>query len=368
MDDVRDLVSAVGPYLSDALVSPSSLADLERLTRRLPRHVAGVTFECRLGDSDAPADLSLRFGRTDGGREILSGRGIFAGPAAGLLGHPLWSRIHRFAREWASPQSPLHDRIGGIWLEFDVCGPPARVPLPNVFLDPSVDASLNGDGSIRPGWAAGVHQMLVGTALPLLLGHPVPRETDRKLLECLTMLPSGGFPYSVGMMLTRPTRGIRLCALGISPTDAPEYLRRVGWTSSIREVEAIIAKFGALADLMLVDLDVDESIGPAIGLEFACRQKDGSVDQRLPLLADLLMESGLCLPDKRRAVVAWPGVAPYVAALGAWPDSLALPSFANLAIRGILDRMVTHIKLTYHPDRPLQAKAYLSCRVRRQSD
>jgi hypothetical protein len=365
MDDVRDLVSAVGPYLSDALVSPSSLTDLERLARRLPRHVAGVTFECRLGESDAHADLSLHFGRADGGRETLSGRGVFAGPAAGLLGHPIWSRIHRFAREWVSPQSPLHDRIERLWLEFDVSGPPARVPLPSVFLDPSVDESWKRDGSAPAGWAAGLHQVLVGTALPLLLGQPVPRGTDQKLLECLTLLPNGSFPYSVGTMLPRASRNIRFCAVGIPPDEAPEYLRRVGWANSIREVELLIAKFGALADLMLVDLDVDESIGPAIGLEFTCRRKDGTADQRLPLFADLLTASGLCLPDKGRGVVAWPGIAPYVAALGTWPDPMALPSFANLTIRGLLDRVVTHIKLTYHPDWPLQAKAYLSCRVRR---
>jgi hypothetical protein len=365
VDDIRDIIAAVSPYLSEALVSPASRADLESLARLLPRHLVGLCLECRLGESEARADLSLRFGSSDGGREILAGRGHVAGPSAGLLGHPIWARVHRFSREWASPRSPLYTRLDHVWLEFDVAGPPPRVPVPSVFLLPA-DAEQWSEGpSTFAGSATDLHHVMVRTALPLLIGSAVPEGTDQKLLECLIQLPSGSRLYSLGLMLARRARGIRFSAIGIPPSRVPDYLRGVGWTGAIQEIEAIIARFAGLADLAIINLDIDDTVQPGIGLEFFFRRRaepDG--DPRFTLFGDLLTESGLCLPDKRAGVLAWPGCAPHMVAPRTWPESLVSTSFGSLAVSSIVNRALSHFKVSYHPDRPLQAKAYLSCRVK----
>jgi hypothetical protein len=365
VDDIRDIVAAVSPYLSDALVSPASRADLESLARLLPRHLAGLCLECRLGESEARADLSLRFGSADGGREILAGRGHVAGPSAGLLGHPIWARVHRFSREWVSPRSALYTRLADVWLEFDVAGLPPRVPLPSVFLLPADVQHSNERPSTFAGTATDLHHMMVRTALPILTGSAVPEGTDQKLLHCLTHLPTGSRLYSLGVMLARRARGIRFSAIGIPPSRVPDYLRRVGWPGAIQEIEDIISRFAGLADLAIINLDIEDTVQPGIGLEFSFRRRaepDG--DPRFALFGDLLVDAGLCLPDKRAGVLAWPGCAPDMVAPWAWPESLVSTSFGSLTVSSIVNRALSHFKLSYHPDRPLQAKAYLSCRVK----
>ncbi|HZI02816.1 MAG TPA: hypothetical protein VEZ71_02275, partial [Archangium sp.] len=80
------------PHLSPRLISPTALADIERIARLLPP-VSASGFECRLGREEAQADFGVRFLATDGSRAVLAGRAdTGATLPSSLFTHPVWER------------------------------------------------------------------------------------------------------------------------------------------------------------------------------------------------------------------------------------------------------------------------------------
>src|SRR5207302_10640316 len=76
-----------------------------------------------------------------------------------------------------------------------------------------------------------------------------------------------------------------------------------------------------------------------------------------PLLTRLV-EEGLCTPQQGDALSGWPGQSD--PARGPWPDSLILASLRRAADEfGVVQRYLSHVKLSIRPGHPLEAKAYL---------
>jgi hypothetical protein len=67
-------------------------------------------------------------------------------------------------------------------------------------------------------------------------------------------------------------------------------------------------------------------------------------------LLDHLVQKGLCSPEKRLAVLAYPGIVDAAGpSLGSRPDE----RFSSI------DKEIMLIKLVYQPGKPMRAKAYL---------
>jgi hypothetical protein len=227
------------------------------------------------------------------------------------------------------------------------------MPVPNVFVGPESGAPLND-----------LHGWVVEVALPLLLGHSLPNEEGRKLLESLSRMPAGGRVYQLGVMFARQSRGVRLCLSGIAADELPGYLHNLGWTGSVKELATVVSRFAELAKVSVVGIDLADTVGPRIGLEFSFYSATQPGDPRSSLFLRHLVERGLCLPEKRDAVLAWPGYTPCVTDPPQWPEHMTQGGvFSSLTGYRILARRLSHIKLSYQADRPLEAKAYLSCRV-----
>jgi hypothetical protein len=58
-----------------------------------------------------------------------------------------------------------------------------------------------------------------------------------------------------------------------------------------------------------------------------------------------LVERGLCLTEKRDALIKWPGY--------------FFERLAHVEVPNVLNRSLYHVKLIYEPERALKAKAYL---------
>jgi hypothetical protein len=84
-----------------------------------------------------------------------------------------------------------------------------------------------------------------------------------------------------------------------------------------------------------LEFDVDEALGPRIGIVLAPANAAGWVD----LLA-ALVSHGLCTPAKRDALLVWPG------------DT----DGTSRALR----RTLSHVKLSAAPSGGLEAKAYIT--------
>src|SRR5207249_650425 len=76
-------------------------------------------------------------------------------------------------------------------------------------------------------------------------------------------------------------------------------------------------------------------------------------------LLDHLVEIGLCLPAKRDALVAYPGVSSEQTDAERWPAGMARVSeFLGGRTTGLFLRVLHHVKIVYEPGAALEAKAY----------
>lgn len=338
-------LDAFAPFLPPALVPAAALERARATSGRLPAPLTDrLCLECRLRGDDPRTDLVVGVER--------AGAAILAGGDAALPLHPSfaerepWVRLREFCREWLAPGSPLHRAVERLWLEFDIPatadGDADAAPLPGVFIDlatPAAGASPE-----------------ISRALGALLGRGLPAAVGNGLERCLAALPAGAAVPYAGVLIPRGTDLVRLCVSGLDEVSLPGYLWAVGWPGSHVALRGLLARLRApggqeaAPTLSLLHLDVGAAGAlPKIGLELAFARPDqlrGRLREE-PFLA-LLVEEGWCAPEKRDALLAWPGAAVTRLPHELWP-SLAL-------------RQVAHVKLALAGDGVAEAKAYLSLR------
>ena len=348
-----EVLRPVWPYLGDSLISPDCISEIAAVARHLPAGMSEIAgFECRLGAAAARADFLVCTRAVDGERESLAGAGPADPRPNGSPDDP-WSRVRRFAAEWASPGSPLHERVWSVWLEFDVAERSAPLPVPNVFVGPArpLAGSTAGDAGHAWVWA---------TALPALRGADLPPAIRRGLADCLAALPVGAGVFHVGLMLARPLDAVRVCVVGLDPAAMPEYLGRVGWGGPRGELEGVLERFGRLADRIGLDIDVGETVGPRVGLECYLIGPTAPLPRWRPLL-DELVRAELCRPEKRAALLRYPGYLDDRRSRDVWPEHLLrVASFLESRVQSVVRRSLHHVKLSCEAGRPLEAKAYLA--------
>jgi hypothetical protein len=147
-------------------------------------------------------------------------------------------------------------------------------------------------------------------------------------------------------MLGRPGEAVRVSVL-VPRLDAHPYLASIGWHSGLETLDRGIEAFASYTDFddpyaaVQIDLDVGGVIGPLIGLTLRPRHLSG-----WPGLLDALVGAGLCAPQKRDALLAWPG-----------------QTVAELEADGqlqscILERDISHAKISCGAGVEPKAKAY----------
>ena len=347
----------VAPFLPGDLITPDNLRRIVATVGRLPLAVTGFFgFECRLGESAATADFAFRVTRLHGGHAVLAGLSAGHTLPAAWREHPIWNRLGQFCAHWAEPSSALHANVRELWLELDVPDAPTpAVPLPSVFFGPPAARDPAGYG-----W-------IVEDAIPLLRGDPLPLPTARRLRAFVDALPAEATVRHVGLMLGRPTDMVRLVINHDPPFDSLRaLLDRVGWPGASGEAHAALSPIARLAPSpkMMLSLDVGSRIGPRVGLECSIPAGPEWSSGRASFLEYLVAE-GLCVPAKRAALAAWEGWSHEPDGDAVSPEQLApLSGLVGLPARGVFVPKLSHIKVSYERDRPLEAKAYLAVHLR----
>ena len=314
------------PYVPPELISSDAFLKLDRIAQLLPSSVTDFFgFECLLGSEAPTADFLICSRVRHGSREVLAAwqPDVELSPSADSI----WLRLRRFAQEWTNAQSPLYNNVHNLWLEFDVDPASTHVPPPNVF--------IGSDSLCAPDSVASDSSWLPRTALPMLLGHQVSRQTIAVISRCVNSLPSYGHIFQVGLMLARSSAAVRLCIRGLSGAGIPDYLVAIGWDGCMRDVKELIDSFTPITQSVDLDVDVIDRVLPKVGLELY----PGNGMSRLHLLVDHLVSAGLCTPCKAAALRSWPGMA----------------EVEHKTFR----RSLHHIKVVLTSDVPLLAKAYL---------
>jgi hypothetical protein len=130
--------------------------------------------------------------------------------------------------------------------------------------------------------------------------------------------------------------------VGTAADLLPDYLTRIGWAGSTKEVEKILDRYCRDADHILVDLITRDTIPPKIGIGLFSDPTDAEIGWSF--LLRQWVRDGLCSMEERDALLAWPGSSHVVYRDHLWPT---------------LMRRKLFFKLVYRPDRPLEVKAYL---------
>jgi hypothetical protein len=350
------LDAAVAPRISDRLISLESLSNIRQIAALLPGAITDFFgFECELGVSDPTADFLVCCRASQGAPNVLSGQMPDRDLPALLLNHPVWQRIRSFSKEWSNPGSAVADRIHNVWLEFDVDGIPASIPVPSVFIGPENLQSTNPavDTSQMPDRCA----WLTDSALPLLLGGEIPPALKGQIARCLNLLPPGARMFQVGLMLSRASSLTRLCVRGVSPKQILEYLQVLDYDASSGQLHALLELLSPMVERIDLDMDVGDRVLPKIGLECYLPANTSAVHQFL----NHLVSCGLSTPAKAEALESWGGVAHERSNPEIWPrDLLALSGFLGGRAHSAFARWLHHVKIVHQPGLPLQAKAYLA--------
>jgi len=351
---------AAGRGFPPGLFSADGLARITTIADQLSGHLTSTFgFEIELGRPPGTADFALAVTALHGGREILAGASPADPPLPGAHDGD-WGLIAALSRAWSVPGSALDLELHNLALEFDLPEGSQGAPAPNVFLGARTGVLPPKAG--HPGQMelplVGSAAWLVDDALPLL-GRRLPRAQRDSLFRCFEALPQGSRAFQVGVMLARPIDALRVCVIGLDHRRVTDYLGRIGWPGDLIELDSLVGPLAAGSDSVVLDVDVGERVVPSLGIEcFAGEDGDPGLADRWARFLDPVVQAGLCLPERRQALLDWPLVIRESEAAG-WPPHLRQASgFVGGEVEGSLVRAINHVKLGWAPGR-VQAKAYL---------
>jgi hypothetical protein len=339
---LADFLSGVLPFvpapLIDAAWKERILATAGVLPSRFVDSLFG--FECPLGTDEPAADFLVSAQTRMRGAELL-------GDTAAALEsrHPdsSWSSIGALAERWQNDP-----RVDNFWLEFDLGGPAPRVP--NLFFGP-----------VRSGDSRRELLEVLRDYGPDLLGGAIDDELDASLRRSAEKLPERARVFQVGAMRARPYDGFRLCINEIYLDTILAFLEGIGYSGDLGAVRDLCVWVQPLVDAYALDVDLTPGVGPRVGFECYLdpRGDEASTRPRRDRFLAALVEAGACVVAKAESVARYPGRSDAVRHKELWAQPLK--SMGGLLRRvSCFRRSLHHVKLSFAPGAPLQAKAYLA--------
>jgi hypothetical protein len=331
-----DWLAVAAPRLPGQLAPPASLAPAARVAAHLPADCLGV-LEIRLGAGGPiePVDLSIQVSEHRQAQQVLA-----------RVPTP---RLQASLSAWAAGRISTEE-IPSFWLEYDAGSIGDVNPAAGKIPEPMQLVQLSN--AVRPRW-------LVDEYLPAFLGFTPPeRQVARAVRAMQRLLPDLRPLYLFGLG-SRGSDAFRVDTVGTTLAGVGQFLRDVISDEVARLAEAALP---LLADAERVHFSFEitpDGFGTRVGMEGSYLKQPAREPGWLALL-DRLVARELCTPAQRDAVLAWPG---YDTARTAatWPgDGQGAP------LPGICAYGLSHVKLAMSPERPLQAKAYLTAKLMRR--
>ncbi|BAZ30267.1 hypothetical protein NIES4074_27230 [Cylindrospermum sp. NIES-4074] len=331
---MEDYLKVITPHLHSDLVSASALSNLQALSQLLPCSFPYGLLECRLGVEQFQVDLQVGFPR------------LIPTLPSSFLRYPAWQVIQSLCQEWTDPSSFLYRSMNRVWLEFDVQDYSSEVPVPCIFLCMNEQVALD--------------EFHLFHLVSRVLNQGISANLKSHLQLCLNSLPEGAKIQHLGFMLSRNPTTLRVNVAGIPIKQLSDYLQKIGWRDSTDTLDASIADLSQWVDAILLTIDVGETIYPRVGLECFLYQQPSQDPRWQKLCADLI-DKGLCTEKKQTALLAWPGLSQKISEDDFWPANLTLcDRLLQGKAHSVFWRTINHIKIVYHPEQPLEAKAYLA--------
>lgn len=294
-------LAAVAPHVPDTLVPAPAWAAVRRAARALPAALTrAVYLECRLARPAAPVDLILRVERD--GAALLAGLNPAVRLSPVLREDPAWRAVAEACARWLADAAALARCVSHLWLEFDLSADAAdAIPRPSLFAGLYRDAAAG----LTPADARSLLDWLGG------LCGGLDEKTHRAASVLLARRGAAlQVPY-VGVMAPREVPAVRVYYRGPRAGEVAAALQAAGWPGDRALLEETIAALTAVPSAPAVGMlhvDVAGEPLPRAGLELALA-REPQVRGRLVETAflDRLVEMGLCLPERRDGLLAWPG-------------------------------------------------------------
>lgn len=297
MVTLENYIDALAGHLKEPFVCKESLNRIKSVSRKLPL-VSMAGFESILGSDSAMADFSVNIGLDTPAFNSFSG--IYDSEEyRSLFTHPVWKSVRAFCKEIQNPVSDVYGKVNDFWLEFDLQNDPLEIPVPAFFCSPSQAEKK------RPLAFYDSHLVPI---VKTLLGEDLPDTFRGNLMAVLSALPEHGRIFHTGAMLSRRLNGLRLCLSGLSVQELGKYILTLGLLKSESDFRALVDGLETTIDEFVLSIDVGEYIYPRFGIECYVKSQDiRETIARWTKVLNCLEAKGMCTPEKKMALLSWPG-------------------------------------------------------------
>lgn len=351
-----DYLDFIEEYVPEDLISQNNFSQLKNLAGNFS---GGLTsffgFESRLGSSKAKVDFSFAVSSKRGERGALLNLITKNNLPDAFYMHSEWQQLSNFTLAWTDSNSILHDKVLGVWLEFDEDSF-FETSVPCVFIHtiPIKTCSIN---------TISQYSWLTDVAIPPLMGHRLSKKMEEQLFDCIQKMPPRASIFQVGTMLSRSTYGLRLVINRIHSNQIIPYLKSIGWSDESEGLSSFIKELEKYITRFVLHIHIDGKVDPKIGVECSFYSGSGGRKKDWSDFLNYLVEKGLCLPEKQDSLLRFTGVELEDITndydLDSFIPSVKLPDdgYSRASVR-----FISHIKIIYQSGHPLEAKAYLGVR------
>lgn len=347
----HDISELVAPRIPSACVDHAVRSNIGALTARLPDLFSSYYIECRLSAEQDQVDFLACVAPSRDDDALRSIRAAADQPPDELTRDPAWQFTWDVIRRWSTLAHEGPSKMPFLWLEFDhVNTRPAARQSPSlcVCVDPGYLTTEPSSAAWDPQDSYESCLDLLAPALPRAFEGVLSASNRRVMKACFRGLPLSGRIIHVSFMLAREPATIKLYG-AVPRSQLVGYLKDLGWPGPLDSLQQLMSTFSThetADDTVYFDLALDNALLPYAAVAFSQLQMDhpARLDPERRALLDLLEEHGLCAPDKRRALQAWPGS--------------ARESSPSVSTEARIHRWLD-VKITLHAGQGLGAKAYL---------
>jgi hypothetical protein len=339
------LLAMLAPHLPPTIVSPSAVVRMQAAAGPL-FPVSGIGFESRLAGDPSQVDLCMRVMPEDGSAAILGGWHPAHALAAPLVDDPYWQRLARLSRLlWSSDQALLKPFVSRIGLELDSAHLDGACARPSIaFFDLPDAKGIDSAGLVRT---------MTDIVLPLTLERAVNDAQRGRIAAVVAAASSVARLRHVGASLQRPDPAVRL-VFAMQLNHIAECLALLGFGARAEPIGRAAAAAGDNLSEIALQVDVSETLGPRIGIEFhASRAQDWAA------LLKRLTICRLCTVERAIALAGWQHAPNELEEGGTADFTNQIPHDAAQLREGLPVRLLSHVKLSFTPDSGLEAKVYL---------
>ena len=340
-----EALAVINPGLPRPFFDDGRLAALEKWGRSAPP-VAWAGFECPLGESERWVDFHQGFKR----ETLPHLTSWLENRARDEIADRSWiAPLLKFCDEWGRIDSLFSQTVPNLIFEYDVRDHPDRISSPSVFVALGRDEG-NGGAIGAAGKAT-----LIERVLTLFMEPAHVSMLMRGIKRCIGSAPANASVSHLGLMLARTQSAVRLNLHNLRFDQIAPFLDAIGRKASTEGLDELLADLFAFAERISLCVDVGEEIGIPIGLECSTYQRDM---MRWTKFLGHLVERSACTDTQRDCLQKWWGRA--TPALAPWPANLIVEELlADRDQLGVIDRYLSHIKITWQPAARLKVKAYL---------